>query len=361
MKKQYKLERAFLSKPGDTIVDTIEHLKMSQVELAERMGRTPSKINDLISGKEPITINTALQLEKVLNIDVDFWLKRESTYRERLARIEDHEKMQCWIPWAQLHPIKELKKYGFIKSANSEVDTVKDLLLFYGVVSPKQWEILYIPQNASASFRKSETFETTAAGIASWLRMGELQMKKLKLPEYNRDVFKKSIAIVRDLAVHQPADFAKQLQKQCAKGGVAVVYTQALPKAPISGAARWIAGNPLIQLTDRYKINDRFWFTFFHEAGHILLHGKKDVFLEDVDNREQSQEKEEEANSFAARFLLPDNFIEDLSNPVTEENIKYIAGRYNMHPGIVVGRLQKMELLNYSVGNRFKEKLSLFD
>jgi len=41
------------------------HVKMSQSELAERMGRTPSKINDLISGKEPITVATALQLEKV--------------------------------------------------------------------------------------------------------------------------------------------------------------------------------------------------------------------------------------------------------------------------------------------------------
>ena len=78
-----KDERELLSKPGDTILETIEHIKMSQVELAERMGKTPSKINDLISGKEPITRVTAFQLEKVLGIDAQFWLNREMLYREK--------------------------------------------------------------------------------------------------------------------------------------------------------------------------------------------------------------------------------------------------------------------------------------
>lgn len=359
MKKQSKLDREFLSKPGDTILETIEHLKMSQAELAERMGKTASKINDIISGKEPITINTAFQLEKVFNISADFWLAREATYRQRLARIEENETLECWIPWLQAHPVKELKKHGFLKATDSGIDSVKELLLFYGVVSPKQWEVVYVSRNAS--FRKSESFETTTAGIASWLRMGELEMKKLKLSAYNKDTFKESLDSIRNLAYYQPADFAKQLQEQCAKAGVAVVYTPGLPKAPISGAARWIMGAPLIQLTDRYKINDRFWFTFFHEAGHILLHGKKEVFLEETDDYKQDQVKEKEADSFAAKWLLPDSFKEDLIHPVTDENIKMIAVKYSMHPGIVVGRLQKEGVLDFSEGNKFKEKLSLFD
>jgi len=68
------------------------------------------------------------------------------------------------------------------------------------------------------------------------------------------------LGLVKD----HPEDYAIQLQAMCMEVGVAVVYTVNLPKAPISGAARWIGGKPLIQMTDRYKTNDHFWFTFFH-------------------------------------------------------------------------------------------------
>src|SRR5690242_15636910 len=95
-----KAERELLSKPGDTILGQLDHLKMTQAELAERMGKTPSKINDIISGKEPITVNTAIQLERVLGIDAQFWLNRETLYREKLTRIEQEELLlQCkeWL------------------------------------------------------------------------------------------------------------------------------------------------------------------------------------------------------------------------------------------------------------------------
>jgi len=38
---------------------------------------------------------------------------------------------------------------------------------------------------------------------------------------------------------------------------------------------------PSSKLSCRYKVEDIFWFSFFHEVGHVLLHGKRDVFLED--------------------------------------------------------------------------------
>jgi len=64
---------------------------MSQAELAYRLGKTPSRVNDLISGKEPITYATALQLEKVLGIEAQYWLNREMLYRDKLARLQQAE------------------------------------------------------------------------------------------------------------------------------------------------------------------------------------------------------------------------------------------------------------------------------
>jgi HTH-type transcriptional regulator / antitoxin HigA len=362
MPKKAKLDRDFLSKPGDTILDTIEQMKMSQAELAERMGRTAPKINDLISGKEPITTTTAFQLERVLGIDADFWINREATYRTQLARIEEEEKVECWIPWAKQQPVPELAKCGYIQDKDFSVKTVIQLLLFYGVATPQQWESVCVPQYAgSAKFRKSEAFQSSIASISAWLRMGEIEMRDIDLPAFDKDVFKECIEEIKNLVAKHPQDFAQKLQRKCKTAGVGLVYTRCLPHAPISGATRWIGGNPLIQLSDRYKSNDHFWFTFYHEAGHILLHGKKEVFLEEAKDYTPDHQKEDEANAFAAKWLLPEKFVDELQDEISDSDIMNVATKYNTHPGIVVGRLQHIGRLPYHRGNKFKEKLSLFD
>ena len=94
MKQEQNINRELLSPPGDTIQETIETINMSQAELALRMGRPKEKLNQLISGKEPLTRKTALQLERVLGIPVNFWINRENAYREELMRIEQDEYLQ---------------------------------------------------------------------------------------------------------------------------------------------------------------------------------------------------------------------------------------------------------------------------
>ncbi|MBD0332246.1 MAG: HigA family addiction module antidote protein [Chitinophagaceae bacterium] len=359
MSQALKDERELLSKPGDTILETLEHMKMSQAELAERLGKTPSKVNDIISGKEPITVNTALQLEKVLNIAAQFWLNREMIYREKLSRIEQEEALEECKDWLKQQPLKELRKCGYIKSEKADSKMVSELLQFYGVASPIQWENLYVQEYANTSFRRSPAHQSALASMAAWLRIGELEMRKIDLVAYNKEQFKIALFEIKKLVVDFPEDYATQLQEYCKAAGVAVVYTICLPKAPISGATRWIGGNPLIQLTDRYKSNDHFWFTFFHEAGHVMLHGKKEVFIEDFEGYEVDEEKEKEANDFAAKWLLPNEFLNDLPEEITEQDIRKIARKYNTHPGIVVGRLQKLERVAPSFGAGLKHKVSL--
>jgi HTH-type transcriptional regulator/antitoxin HigA len=361
MKKQSPRSKHLLPKPGDTILETIEQLKMSQAELADRMGKTPSKINDLISAKEPITQATALQLEKVLGIPASFWLKSETGYREQLARIEDAEKMACWVPWAEAHPIRELKKCGYLTSAAAITSVVEELLLFYGVVSPAQWEIVCVPQKQSVQYRKSNTYTASVTSLTAWLRMGELEMKKLSLPSFDKEKLKLMVPEFRDMARLQKKRFAMELKEKCTQLGLALIYTRCLPHAPVSGATRWIKGNPLIQLTDRYKTNDHFWFTFFHELAHVLLHGRKDIFLEDVEDFANEQDKETEANNFASKWLLPDSALDSLPEKIGLEEIMRLAKSHRIHPGIIVGRLQHERRIPFSFGNDLKEKISLFD
>ncbi|MGE6221036.1 HigA family addiction module antitoxin [Nubsella zeaxanthinifaciens] len=359
MSSNVKIQRELLTKPGDTILETIEFLRMSQVELAERLGKTPAKVNDLISGKAPITVNTAMQLEKVLGIDMQFWLNREMKYREKLARIEQEEFLDQCVDWLKVQPIKELKQQGVIKSEKKDATMVDELLQFYGVASPTQWEDVYVSYYTHTDFRINDKYATSLASLSAWLRIGELAMRQLDIKEYNKDLFKETLSKIRDLVYDHPEDYALQLASLCAMSGVAIVYTLNLPKAPISGATRWIGGNPLLQLTDRYKTNDQFWFTFYHEAAHILLHGKKDVFIEDFDCVENDDQKEREADEFASEWLLNIDFDDLQPKDVNEGLIKSIAREYKTHPGVVLGRLQKLGKVKYGMFDHLKTKVFL--
>jgi len=360
MSSNTTIARELLTKPGDTILETIEFLRMSQAELAERIGKTPAKVNDLISGKAPISVNTAMQLEKVLGIDMQFWLNREMHYREKLARIEQDELLEQNIDWLKKQPIKELQKFGYLKSGALRTQMVEECLQFYGVASPVQWETVYVQNYTQTSFRKSSAHQTLFSSMAAWLRIGELKLRKQQLPAFNKERFKIALSEIKTLVASQPEDFPTRLQDLCNQAGVAVIYSTSLPKAPISGAARWVGGTPLIQITDRYKTNDHFWFTFFHEAGHILLHGKKDIFIEELEGIENDKGKEQEANDFARDWLLPDSFLNQIENGhIDEKIVRRIAREFATHPAIVVGRLQNLNKAPHSFGANLKIKINL--
>lgn len=360
--KNSQIERELLSPPGDTILETIEHYKITQTELAERLNKKPSKVHDLITGKEPITLNTAMQLEKVLGIAVDFWMNREARYREKLARLEEAEQAEANVDWVKAMPLKELAACGQIKTTKASGEAVDEVLRFFGVASIEAWHNVYERElEELADFRKADNYATTIAALAAWLRTGELEMRKLTLPEFDKAAFKQALdGSIKELIVQHPADFALQLQQACKPCGVALVYTPCFPKVPVCGALRWMGGTPLIQLTDRYKTNDQFWFTFFHEAGHVLLHGKKEMFIEPEKKAAKLSDKEKEANAFAGKHLLPESALADLEDGFTEKDVVALAKLHGTHPGIVVGRLQYLRKADYTFGTKLKEKVALF-
>lgn len=355
------IQRELLTKPGDTILETLDFLKMSQVELAERIGKSPGKVNDLISGKAPITVNTAMQLEKVLGIDMQFWLNREMHYREKLARIEQEEFLVQYIDWLKDQPVKELQQWGYLKAKRIGTDMVEECLQFYGVATPVQWQSIYIDNYIQDGRQSVALHKTPFSSMAAWLRIGELKLRKKNFPQFNKEIFKNTLQEIKVLVAFQPEDFPIILETMCEMAGVAVIYSKTLHKAPISGATRWIGGTPMIQLTDRHTTNDDFWFTFYHEAGHVLLHGKKDVFIENFAAVENDADKETEANDFAAEWLLSDTFLEEVTSDITESAVQSIAIAYSTHPAIVVGRLQHLKKVPHDFGDNLKVKINLAD
>ena len=143
--------------------------------------------------------------------------------------------------------------------------------------------------------------------ISAWLRKGELSSQQINSQTYSEKEFKTVLPALKSLISEQPEDYFLKIQEVCSKVGVKVVYTPILSKAPINGATRWLNNTPLIQLPFKQKTNNNIWFSFFHEVGHILLHGKKEIFLEQIEYHEKDLEKEREADAFAAKWTNSDD------------------------------------------------------
>ncbi len=363
MASSLQTAKALLSPPGDTVRETLDVMGMSQAELAERMGRAKEKVNDMIKGRAPITQNTAFQLEKVLGIPAAFWLNRENDYRRELFEIEQKKTFFQNLSWAKAFPISQMQELGWLPKTARKENLVDYLLKFFGIASPKEWYELYLKEKHHSAFRISLASTASPHAVSAWLRMGELLCRQMSFPVYDKKAFSSALKAARNLAWQSPVDFPKRLQEMCRDCGVALVYTPQLSKAPVSGASRWFRQTPLIQLSDRFKTNDQFWFSFFHEAAHIILHGKKDIFLEDVKGSPTDKDKEEEANCYAANLLLPEKQWHEIitSQPVTKERIQYYADKFEVPVGVIVGRLQHKKIVHYSWGNELKQQIKLFN
>ena len=355
MQNQYMPD--YVSPPGETLLEALEAIGMTQADLADRTGRPRKTINKIIRGKTSITPETALQLERVLGTPARFWSNREQHYRESLARAQERQKLQRQLDWLKQIPVKEMVAMKWLPAFEDTVDQLVAVVEFFGVTSPQQWERIWM--GTSVSFRQSPAFESNPGAVSAWLRKGELDARNIDCQPYDEGKFRGSLEALRDLTTASPEEFVPKIQALCAQSGVAVVFVPELPKTRTSGGTRWLSPDKaLIQLSLRYKRDDHLWFTFFHEAGHILLHGKRDVFLEDND---VETEKEKQADKFSANFLIPPEEFAQF-NPKAKHysrlDVLDFAYEIGISPGIVVGRLQRERLIGFSHLNDLKSPLA---
>lgn len=339
--------------PGVTLDEKLTEIGMSQKEFALRTGKPEKTISLVISGQSSITPDMAVVFEKVLGIPASFWMKRQQLFDEAVARQKARENVASSIGWAIRFPYNEMAKKGWIQPTRKTEEKTERLLNFFGVSNAQSWERLYMEQERMASYRISLKHTREPEAISAWLRQGELDAKKLRTSPYDAKTFRNCLQDIRALMVVQPDDFFIRLQDICLNTGVKVVYTPCLPHAPLNGCTRWLGDNPLIQLSGRYKRNDIFWFTFFHEAGHIMKHGKKEVFLEMETSGEYDSEKEKEADKFAIEYTLTEAEEQEIieSPPFTADRILHFSKKFNTHPAIITGRLTHKKLLHDSIGH----------
>lgn len=342
--------------PGEVLGYELELRNMSRAELAKRTGLSEKHIIAILKGKGTVIITpeTAIKLERALGMPVEYWLNLEAHYQETRARLAEEVQLEKDLGWLKRIPVNAMAKMGWLQKHKDKKQQLDEVLRFFGIASVDQWDDIW--PSVAVAYRQHNKHEIFPEAVSAWLRQGELEATNIACQPYDKPAFRQVLDDIRALTAEtDPAHFVPALQQRCAQAGVAVVFIPCLPKTGVSGATRWVSSDKaIIQLSLRYKTNDHLWFTFFHEAGHILLHGKKELFIEGANGMDG--EKEEQANIFAEQELLPRKAFNNFAAqaPFSKAAICQFAQEVGIAPGIVVGQLQHKRLLPLTHCNDLK-------
>ncbi len=268
--------------------------------------------------------------------------------------------------WTRRFPMKVMREFQFTLAEG--VSDAQALLDYFGVGSPAAWQSKWDAQ--PVAFRQTQVFDPRKEAISAWVREIEIEAAKLTLADYDEGRLRSSLEQLRRLTQKKVGEALEEAIAICSRAGVALVFVPGLPGTRISGCARWLnEKHALIGLTIRYKTDDQFWFTFFHEVAHILLHRGLQTFVIDNAAKEMGDEVvdqdmlryEAEADRFSADTLIPPKALAEFllrhGKTLTNEEIYEFSESIGIGPGIVIGRLQHDKVLEHWQGKEFKQIL----
>ncbi len=337
------------SPPGATVASLIKKKGIALPQLGDAIGIDSEDVERLLAGSLVIDSLMAQELSSALGGSAGFWLKRESDYREALVRSREMEPKN----WIKQFPLREMKQWGWITKSD---DDFNELLSFFGVNSPRIWHGKYKDQIGDYAFRMAHGAARIGL-VTAWLRRSEQLAETIACKSWDPNEFRRVLNQCKPLSYERdPSLFIPRLQSLCAGAGVAVAFARSPTGSGISGATRFITPKKaLLCLSLRHLSDDHLWFTFFHEAGHLLFHKKTTVHLEGDSNSTEQQERE--ANEFARETLVPREFRASLIAAKTSRyEIARLARRLHISPGILVGQLQKDGLIPFNRMNNMKRR-----
>ncbi|PKQ15170.1 MAG: XRE family transcriptional regulator [Actinobacteria bacterium HGW-Actinobacteria-7] len=343
--------------PGETIREILDERAVSQVDFATRMGKSEKFISQLVNGKAPISHDTAIELERVLGVPSSFWNAAEATYRDLLARQRQEAESAEQAEWARSFPLKDMASHGWITRENTPAEQTEELLAFFGVSSIEAYQDYWGAEKRLAA-RMSSAYTAETPAIAAWLRAGEREAEQLPTNPYNEAVFRKVLGDLRSATRLAPDEWLPVVAEECASAGVAAVFVRDLPKTRCHAVSWWPSrSRAVIQLGLRYKTDDQLWFSFFHEAGHLLLDDRSRTRISDLNGDELAEAR---ANDFAADHLIPPREYTEFTSHggrPSRADVVAFADRLGIAPSIVVGRLQRDKLIPYTWMNDLKTAL----
>lgn len=348
--------------PGEYLAEVLEDLGMSQADLARRMGRPEQMVSEILGGAKRLTPDTALQLERVTGVPANVWTGLEEEYQLTKARASAREQVAGESALVDLETYRELARLGFVATTRDRSLKVRELWRFFGVAS-----LHNVPQLATygAAFRVSAAGRTSPFALAAWLRCGELVAADAPTDPFSAQRLRALVSELRSWTRDRFGVAVPKVRAALAACGVALVVVPHFPKTRAHGATFWVsAEKAVVQMSLRGAWSDVFWFSLFHEIGHVLLHGKRQVFLEGYPRDDpQGREWEDAADAFASERLIPSRALDAFlaGGAPTTLRIVSFADRVGVAPGMVVGRLQHLGVIRHDQFNGLRERADLAD
>lgn len=343
-------EPNWASPPGATIARVIKTREIDSSELADAVGLKAHEFDDLLLGKLRLSQKLAEALAEQLGSTARFWLARDKDYLKELARLGAAD-VTTIDQWAQSMPVASMRRFGWLP-ADSRTKLARNnaLLTFFDCKNIQEWAQRYSAGVGAVAFRTSLAFASDGMATLVWLRAGEAQLTSRPNVCFDRKEFKRILPSMKRLsAFKHPTTILQRLTEACAVVGVSITTARAPDGCRASGASWFDAnGRPVIHLSFRHLSEDHFWFTFFHEAAHIILHGQTHIDGEGVEVMEaDTMAREDEANAYAREILLPDDICQDLLDrqAVSAKAIMQAAKAAKVTAGVIVGQLERAEAI----------------
>lgn len=338
--------------PGEFLAEELKQRRMSQLDLARRMGRPPQVISDIVRARKEITPETAIELETVLGMSAHLWSNLERRYRIVLARQSKQESVERDKQLLSEFPIKRMQDLGWLPEGRARSERVRMLRRYFAVVELDRVSATSV----MTAFRSTGKRPAKQGSLAAWMRQGEIRAEQEELDSsFNASRFRATLAHARRLTTKPPMEAVGAIQRLWGESGVLLLLVPELPGVGVNGCTRWIASDrALVQINLRWRWADVFWFTLFHEAYHVLRRRRRKVYAVGFDD-----EDEADADRFACDRLIPADqwgaFVGS-GGRFSHERVRRFSTRIGIAPGVVVGRLQHERLLDRSHLNGLRQR-----
>lgn len=350
----------WVSPPGETILSILRAREIPVHTFCELMGLAEHQALGLLSGKHPIDTNLAKRISANLGSTPRFWTERERKYQSSLKSLA--LRRPALEQWFRSFPVAKMREMGWISKFTPQAEAPFELLDFFAVSTVEQWKDEHVSRLEQTKFRTSAAFENNVPATTAWLRRGEVVAEDMPCKKWDREGFRNSLEALKQLTTEpSPRVFLPRLQTECSKHGVAVVVERCPSGCAASGATlRLQSGRGLLLLSARFLSDDHFWFSFFHEAAHLILHGAE--LRIEGESFPGISTQEAEANQFAQRVLLDPQQEEALKAlPINKFSIARFARKCGVSPGVIVGQLQNRKRLSPGRFNAFKARYKIAD